>query len=45
MNEEEITKLINNIPEKNKNKFVFDLLYLLHLAQGDDYEDFDISER
>lgn len=32
---------INSIPKQNKLKFYSDLLTLIELAHGEDYEDFD----
>ena len=33
---------INSIPKKNKAKFYTDLLDLIELAHGDNYEDYSI---
>lgn len=33
-------KRIQNIPKKNKEKFAHDLLKLIDLAYGDNYEDY-----
>lgn len=35
-----LQKKINHIPKKNKSKFMLDLLELIELAYGDDYENF-----
>lgn len=31
-------KLAQSIPEKNREKFIIDLAYLVNKAQGDDYD-------
>lgn len=38
-----INQEIRKIPKKNKHKFLSDYMYLIYLAQGDDYDSFEIK--
>lgn len=38
--ERQLQKKISRIPKQNKSKFMLDLLELIELAYGEDYENF-----
>lgn len=42
---QEINQQIKKIPKKNRSKFYVDYIKLIHLAQQEDYENFNLDGR